>query len=184
MYVGQDCRSDLLVAEGALATYTTHSKRKKRTYVPLSKFAASVPKIERPQTYTLDHTTTGICQSRLSRFCFVEHDVVPLWLGLSWGEHTRYTVRNRCLSSGLPSSGTVPRILHAYHPARFDQPHNPGRRERFMEILNKQDSSPSLSFFPQHPVHKCHNLLAPELFFLTSAHPVYKMWTIQEPNTL
>ena len=28
------------------------------------------------------------------------------------------------------------------------------------------------------------NILAPELFFLTLAHPVYKMWIIQEPNTL
>ena len=29
------------------------------------------------------------------------------------------------------------------------------------------------------------NLLAPELFFfLILAHPVYKMWMIQEPNTL
>jgi len=28
------------------------------------------------------------------------------------------------------------------------------------------------------------NLLAPELFFLNLAHPVYKMWIIQEPNTL
>jgi len=28
------------------------------------------------------------------------------------------------------------------------------------------------------------NLLAPELFFLILAHPVYKMWIIQEPNTL
>jgi len=28
------------------------------------------------------------------------------------------------------------------------------------------------------------NLLAPELFFLILAHPVYKMWKIQEPNTL
>ena len=28
------------------------------------------------------------------------------------------------------------------------------------------------------------NLLAPELFFLISAHPVYKMWIKQEPNTL
>ena len=29
------------------------------------------------------------------------------------------------------------------------------------------------------------NLLAPELFFfLVLAHPVYKMWIIQEPNTL
>jgi len=28
------------------------------------------------------------------------------------------------------------------------------------------------------------NLLAPELFFLILAHTVYKMWIIQEPNTL
>ena len=28
------------------------------------------------------------------------------------------------------------------------------------------------------------NPLAPELFFLTLAHPVYKMWIIQEPNKL
>jgi len=28
------------------------------------------------------------------------------------------------------------------------------------------------------------NLLAPELFFSILAHPVYKMWIIQEPNTL
>ena len=28
------------------------------------------------------------------------------------------------------------------------------------------------------------NLLAPELFFLILAHPVYKMWMIQEPNML
>ena len=28
------------------------------------------------------------------------------------------------------------------------------------------------------------NLLAPELFFLILAQPVYKMWIIQEPNTL
>ena len=28
------------------------------------------------------------------------------------------------------------------------------------------------------------NLLAPELFFLILTHPVYKMWIIQEPNTL
>jgi len=30
----------------------------------------------------------------------------------------------------------------------------------------------------------CINLLAPELFFLILAHSVYKMWIIQEPNTL
>jgi len=28
------------------------------------------------------------------------------------------------------------------------------------------------------------NLLAPELFFLILAHPVYKMWIRQEPNML
>jgi len=28
------------------------------------------------------------------------------------------------------------------------------------------------------------NLLAAELFFLILAHPVYKMWIIQEPNIL
>ena len=28
------------------------------------------------------------------------------------------------------------------------------------------------------------NLLAPELFFLILANPVYKMWIKQEPNTL
>ena len=28
------------------------------------------------------------------------------------------------------------------------------------------------------------NLLAPELFFLILAHPVYKMWIIQELNKL
>jgi len=31
---------------------------------------------------------------------------------------------------------------------------------------------------------KYFNLLEPELFFLILAHPVYKMWIIQEPNTL
>jgi hypothetical protein len=28
------------------------------------------------------------------------------------------------------------------------------------------------------------NLLEPKLIFLILAHPVYKMWIIQEPNTL
>ena len=28
------------------------------------------------------------------------------------------------------------------------------------------------------------NPLEPELYFLISAHPVYKMWIIQEPNKL
>jgi len=32
--------------------------------------------------------------------------------------------------------------------------------------------------------HSVVNLLVPELFFLILAHPVYKMWIIQEQNTL
>jgi len=38
----------------------------------------------------------------------------------------------------------------------------------------------SHSSWSDHPI----NLLAPELFFLILAHSVYKMWIIQEPNTL
>jgi len=33
-------------------------------------------------------------------------------------------------------------------------------------------------------VRRRFKILAPELFFLILAHPVYKMWIIQEPNTL
>ena len=32
------------------------------------------------------------------------------------------------------------------------------------------------------PLQNTFNPLAPELFFLILAHPVYKMWIIQEPN--
>ena len=37
---------------------------------------------------------------------------------------------------------------------------------------------------PHRASHKCFNLLVPELFFLILAHPVYKMWIIQETNML
>ena len=33
-------------------------------------------------------------------------------------------------------------------------------------------------------INSVFNLLAPELFFLILAHPVYKMWIKQEPNML
>ena len=36
----------------------------------------------------------------------------------------------------------------------------------------------------RHAVTTSLNPLAPELFFLILAHPVYKMWIIQEPNKL
>jgi hypothetical protein len=43
----------------------------------------------------------------------------------------------------------------------------------------------SILFIITHKqVYNYFNLLALELFFLILAHPVYKMWIIQEPNTL
>ena len=45
------------------------------------------------------------------------------------------------------------------------------------KFLSEMDESGQLEL-------KLSNLLAPELFFLILAHPVYKMWIIQEPNTL
>ena len=43
----------------------------------------------------------------------------------------------------------------------------------------------SAKSFAQEGFVNAFNLLAPELFFfLILAHPVYKMWIIQEPNTL
>ena len=36
----------------------------------------------------------------------------------------------------------------------------------------------------KYPLFLYFNPLAPELFFLIFAHPVYKMWIIQEPNKL
>jgi hypothetical protein len=50
--------SDQLVP-GA-ATYTTFNKHKRRTFMPSAGFERAIPVIERPQTYALDQTTTGI----------------------------------------------------------------------------------------------------------------------------
>jgi len=50
--------------------------------------------------------------------------------------------------------------------------------------LNFQETSGSLQAFNGTglPLETLINLLALELFFLILAHPVYKMWIIQEPN--
>jgi hypothetical protein len=50
--------SDQLVAEAA--TYTTHNKHKRRTYMPSEGFEPAIPAIERSQTNALDGTATGI----------------------------------------------------------------------------------------------------------------------------
>ena len=42
----------------------------------------------------------------------------------------------------------------------------------------------SLLLIPVQTLSKMFNPLAPELFFLILAHPVSKMWIIQEPNKL
>jgi len=45
--------------------------------------------------------------------------------------------------------------------------------------------TPSVHIHPLKNKLRLINLLAPELFFfLILAHPVYKMWIIQEPNKL
>jgi len=48
-------------------------------------------------------------------------------------------------------------------------------REHFLNVIKTRDYD--VVYFPI-------NLLAPELFFLILAQPVYKIWLIQEPNTL
>ena len=49
--------SDQLVAEDA--TYTTHNKHKRRTFMPSAGFEPAIPALERPQMYGLDRTATG-----------------------------------------------------------------------------------------------------------------------------
>jgi hypothetical protein len=49
---------DQLVAEAA--TYTTHNKYKRQTFMPSAVFETAIPAIERPQTYALDRAATGI----------------------------------------------------------------------------------------------------------------------------
>jgi hypothetical protein len=50
--------SDQLVARAA--TYTTHNKSKRRTFMPSAGFEPAIPAFKRPQTYALDFTATGI----------------------------------------------------------------------------------------------------------------------------
>jgi len=50
--------------------------------------------------------------------------------------------------------------------------------------LSLQGQQPKLTGVLQRQPNFVINLLAPELFSLILAHPVYKMWIIQEPNTL
>jgi hypothetical protein len=57
--VGLLWTSDQLDAEAA--TYTTHNRHKRRTSMTPEEFEPTIPANERPQTHTLDCTTTGIC---------------------------------------------------------------------------------------------------------------------------
>jgi len=51
----------------------------------------------------------------------------------------------------------------------------------FLFLCSLQNERRCLQLFPHYS--DIFKLLAPELFFIL-AHPVYKMWIIQEPNTL
>ena len=59
----------------------------------------------------------------------------------------------------------------------------------YLYCSEQPESLPLVSILSQiNPIHALSvylfNLLAPELFFFNLEHPVYKMWIIQEPNTL
>jgi len=84
---------------------------------------------------------------------------------------TRYTLYRR-LSGPQGRSGQVKKILP---PPGFDPP-NP-------ECPARSQSLYRLRYMAHHTKHTL-NLLVPELFFKILAHPVYKMWIIQEPNIL
>ena len=45
------------------ATYTTHNKHNRRTYMPSAGFEPAIPEIKQPQTDTSDHTATGFGRS-------------------------------------------------------------------------------------------------------------------------
>jgi len=61
--------SDQLVAEDA--TYTTHNKRKRRTFMPSAGFEPAITALERPQMYALDRTATGIVLAGI--YCLLIH---------------------------------------------------------------------------------------------------------------
>jgi len=74
-----------------------------------------------------------------------------------WSLSLRFPHQNPVHASPLPHSHYMPRPSHS---SRF---YHPDIIRWGVQIIS---------------------LLAPELFFFILAHPVYKMWIIQEPNTL
>jgi hypothetical protein len=62
----------------------------------------------------------------------------------------------------------------------------PSHKKRVSQPLARTATLEPYSMSPSHIVssEEFLNLLAPELFFLILALPVYKMWIIQEPNKL
>jgi hypothetical protein len=66
------------------STYTTHNKHKNETSFRLVEFEPAIPAIKRPQTYTLDNTTTATCLYKYSdnfsnnvTVCLQELDAFP-----------------------------------------------------------------------------------------------------------
>ena len=56
------------------------------------------------------------------------------------------------------------------------------KKSKHLPNLTDKSSKNNQAFY--FIFQKIFNLLAPELFFLILAHPVYKMWIIHEPNML
>ena len=84
-------------------------------------------------------------------------------------------------------SGTSYRCYHLYIATGFQDPSYVYWTVHHLDSWIKRDQLDVtcfiISLFTVQHVSDV-NLLAPELFFLILAHSVYKMWIIQEPNTL
>ena len=113
----------------------------------------------------------GLCDELITRleesyrlWCVVVCDLETSWLRRTW-----------------PTGGF--RAKNKHTNPKTQSPLHVWACKAFNNLFHVRVPSSSGLHNPS-PVHL--NLLAPELlfFFLISAHPVYKMWIIQEPNNL
>jgi len=100
--------------------------------------------------------------------------------------NTRYTYVNKIDNSALQSTHSVEH-KPSWETNRSSANQGITRTDTggncllLLSILSHSNSAHALPPCFLRPVF---NLLAPELIFLILAHPVNKMWIIQEPNTL
>ena len=86
--------------------------------------------------------------------------------------------------SHSPSSESYPVLGRSRNSPHFMESEGSLPHSQVPSICPCPEPDQSSSCLPSYFLKIHLNLLAPELFFLILAHPVYKMWIIQEPNTL